>query len=54
MNEKMMPDVKLFMMLDNFSIIDCKNKELPPLPYATVSAEYFVQSIPTFFHRQRC
>ena len=28
MNEKMMPDVKLFMMLDNFSIIDCKNKEV--------------------------
>lgn len=27
MNERMMPDVKLFMMLDNFSIIHCKNKE---------------------------
>ncbi|WP_301029773.1 AMP-binding protein, partial [Parabacteroides goldsteinii] len=28
MNEQMMPDVKLFMMLDNFSIIKSKNKEV--------------------------
>ncbi len=28
MNEQMMPDVKLFMMLDNFSIIKGKNKEV--------------------------
>lgn len=28
MNESKMPDVKLFMMLDNFSIIHCKNKEV--------------------------
>lgn len=28
MNEHMMPDVKLFMMLDNFSIIKSKNKEV--------------------------
>ena len=28
MNEKMMPDVKLFMMLDNFSIIKSKNKDV--------------------------
>lgn len=28
MNEQMMPDVKLFMLLDNFSIIKSKNKEV--------------------------
>ena len=28
MNERMMPDVKLFMMLDNFSIIHSKSKEV--------------------------
>ena len=28
MNEQMMPDVKLFMMLDNFSIIKSKNKDV--------------------------
>lgn len=27
MNDSKMPDVKLFMMLDNFSIIKCKNKD---------------------------
>ena len=28
MNEQMMPDVKLFMMLDNFSIVKSKNKDV--------------------------
>ena len=52
MNEKMMPDVKLFMMLDNFSIIDCKNKEVRTIRDRI--NEIFWQEISPFFHRQRC
>ena len=42
MNEKMMPDVKLFMMLDNFSIARIKRYA----PYATVSTNILARNIP--------
>jgi len=47
MNEKMMPDVKLFMMLDNFSIIDCKNKEVRTIRDRI--NEYFGKKYPRSF-----
>lgn len=44
MNEQMMPDVKLFMMLDNFSIIKSKNKEVRVVRDRI--NEYFERNIP--------
>ena len=44
---KMMPDVKLFMMLDNFSIIDCKNKEVRTIRDRI--NEYFGKKYPRSF-----
>ena len=47
LNEKMMPEVKLFMMLDNFSIIDCKNKEVRTVRNRI--NEYFGKKYPRSF-----
>ena len=52
MNERMMPDVKLFMMLDNFSIIHSKSKEVRVVRDRI--NEYFGKKVPSFIHVERC
>jgi long-chain acyl-CoA synthetase len=47
MNESKMPNVKLFMLLDNFSILSCKNKELKTVRERI--NEYFGKKYPRSF-----